>query len=633
MVKAGGWPVKKQGWAAIVFRAFQTAASSGLLVLAIADPVFALSEVTITVTGVSEDRAAALRDQMELASASQRALDEETADTQDIFAAALADYRQMVSVFYGEGFYQPVVHILVDGKEAAEISPFSVPGTIDRIAITAEAGPRFRFGATAIEPREPKAAATGEPLVGGFATGQTARSGLIGSAANAAIGEWRNEGHAKATIGDQDIIANHPEATLDVDIEILPGRQLRFGTVTIEGQSGVREKRIREILGLPVGEIFSPQELNDAANRLRRTGAFRTVSLQEADEPNPDGTLDYTLTVIDQPLHRFGVAAEYSTLDGLLLSGFWLHRNLFGGAEQLRFDAEIANIGADQVGISGNSSGMDYSFGVRLSRPAFFGPDNTAFTYANISLEDEPDYLEQMATLGIGLTRYFSEDLEGEIAGGFRYSYVEDAFGDREFQHVVLPSRLEWDKRDDKGDARRGFYMRATATPAYGVMDSEDFLWARLDNRAYASFGASDKVTLAGRVQLGSVMGASLEGTPPEFLFFSGGGDTVRGQAYQTLGATEVDGDKVGGQSFLGLSGEVRTRLTGSLGLVGFYDYGEIGRDAWVGDGSSYHSGIGIGIRYATPIGPIRVDIATPYLGPEEEFSRVDLYIGVGQAF
>nr|WP_226898425.1 BamA/TamA family outer membrane protein [Mangrovicoccus algicola] len=534
---------------------------------------------------------------------------------------------------YGEGYYGPVVNVAVDGREASEISPLSVPGEIGAITITVTPGEQFRFGRTEVAPREPEAAAAGDPLVDGFAPGEPARSGLIGSAANAAVSEWREAGHAKAELGDEEIVADHPEAALDVDIELRPGPQLRFGTVTIEGQSKVKQKRLREILGLPEGEIFSPQELNDAANRLRRTGAFRTVSLLEAETPNPDGTLDYTLTVIDLPLHRFGVAAEYSTLDGMLLSGFWLHRNLFGGAEQLRFDAEIQNIGGETVGVGTAGSGIDYDFGVRLSRPAFLGPDNVAFAYANIKLDDEPDYKEKIATLGIGLTRYFSDDLLGEIAGGYRYSYVEDAFGTREFNHLAFPSRLEWDLRDDEGDPLYGAYLNYKATPMYGVNGSESLVQLDLDNRAYYSFGAEAPLTLAGRLQLGAVTGASLEGTPPEFLFFSGGGDTVRGQEYEGLGGSTYDGDTVGGRSFLGLSGEIRTRVTDSLGVVAFYDYGMVGADAWVDEDSNYHSGVGLGVRYATPIGPIRVDIATPYLGPEEEFSRVDLYIGVGQAF
>nr|WP_253949337.1 BamA/TamA family outer membrane protein [Mangrovicoccus sp. HB161399] len=539
----------------------------------------------------------------------------------------------MVSVLYGEGYYGPVVNISLDGREAADISPLSVPNAIDRIVITVEPGDQFAFGRTDVAPREPDSAAKGNPLAKGFEPGKPAKSALIGSAANAAVTEWRDAGHAKAEVGDEEVIARHPDAELDVDIEIKPGPQLRFGTVTIEGQSKVKQKRLREILGLPEGEIFSPQELNDAANRLRRTGAFRTVSLLEADQPNPDGTLDYTLTVIDMPLHRFGVAAEYSTIDGALLSGFWLHRNLFGGAEQLRFDAEIKNIGGDTVGIGNAGSGIDYDFGMRLSRPAFLGPDNVAFAFANITLNDEPDYKEKIAILGIGVTRYFSDDLLGEVAGGYRYSYVDDAFGEREFNHVAFPSRLEWDRRDDEGDPLNGFYLNYKATPMYGVNGSENLLHLDLDNRAYVSFGADSPVTLAGRMQLGSVMGASLEGTPPEYLFFSGGGDTVRGQGYEALGGSTYDGDTVGGRSFLGLSGEVRTRLTDSLGLVGFMDYGMVGADAWVDEDSNYHSGVGLGVRYATPIGPIRVDIATPYQGPEKEFSRVDLYIGVGQAF
>lgn len=594
-------------------------------------PLLALSSVEIRVVDTTEEIAEQLQSAIEDASLTQRALDQDVTDFQEIYAATISEYRQIVGVLYGEGFYGPTVSVTADGREVSDISPLAVPDTIDKVVITVRPGPAFVFGTAQVAPRAPEADAD-TPLVSGFETGEPARSDLIGAAATANVREWRNGGHAKATVEGQDIIARHNDAELDVDVRVAPGPQLRFGDVYYAGSSDVREKRIREMLGLPTGEVYDPQELTDAANRLRRSGAFKTVVLKEAEEPNADDTLDYTLTVIDELPRRFGFSAEYSTVDGALVSGFWLHRNVFGGAERFRVDAEIAGIGSEASGYADEYGGVDYKTSFRLSRPAAWGPDNTAFIFGEVEHLDEPDYLEQQATFGIGINRYFSDDLYGEIAGGIRYSRAEDAFGEREFNHFVLPGRLEWDKRDDDGDPRSGFYFNANVTPLIGYNGSASLTNINLDNRAYVTFG-SDAVTLAGRVLIGSDVGASTEETPPDYLFFSGGGDTVRGQKYQSLGAGEENGDTVGGRSFLGLSAEVRTRLTDTIGVVGFVDYGFVGSEEWVDDNSFEHSGVGLGVRYTTPIGPIRVDIATPYTGDEDEFSRVELYIGVGQAF
>lgn len=436
----------------------------------------------------------------------------------------------------------------------------------------------------------------------------------------------------RPTVKDQTIIANHPNRVLNADVKLAPGPQLRFGTLTIGGERGVSNKRVRQIMGFPQGEIYNPEELRDAVNRVRRTGTFSTVSIKEAETPNADGTLDYQMTLIEEKPRRFGLLAEYSTLDGVTLGGYWIHRNLFGGAERLRIDAEAANIGGDTTGLT-DYGGVDYTASLRLTRPGSFGPDNDAFFFATYENTDDPDYTEESFTIGVGVTRYFSHELFGEVSGGLRYSHSVDAFGDREFYHAVLPSRLEWDTRNDPGDATRGFYLDTSATPYLGLKDSQSGMVAEVDARTYYGFGASESFILAGRVLLGSVMGSDLDETPPDFLFFSGGADTVRGQSYQTLGVDVGASEQSGGRSFVGLSAEARYWMTSSIGIVGFIDWGYIGRDSVPNDSGDSHSGVGLGVRYNTPIGPLRVDLATPYTGEEDEFSSVSLYIGVGQAF
>jgi translocation and assembly module TamA len=115
---------------------------------------------------------------------------------------------------------------------------------------------------------------------------------------------------------------------------------------------------------------------------------------------------------------------------------------------------------------------------------------------------------------------------------------------------------------------------------------------------------------------------------PNDYRFYSGGGGTVRGQSYQSLGIT-VNGNDTGGRSFLGLSGELRATVRKNIGVVAFADYGFIGEGSFGGTGDS-HAGAGLGLRYLTPIGPIRLDVAAPIGGTG---SGAQVYVGIGQAF
>ncbi|MBT8454763.1 MAG: BamA/TamA family outer membrane protein, partial [Alphaproteobacteria bacterium] len=130
----------------------------------------------------------------------------------------------------------------------------------------------------------------------------------------------------------------------------------------------------------------------------------------------------------------------------------------------------------------------------------------------------------------------------------------------------------------------------------------------------------------------GSIVGASITGLPNDQRFYSGGGGTVRGQDYQSLDIDLGGGLRSGGRSFLGLSTELRAGVTDTISVVGFVDWGQISEDSLPGSSGESHAGAGLGLRYETGIGPLRVDLAVPISGPDDgpDFA---LYIGIGQAF
>lgn len=579
-------------------------------------PAQALDRIDFATPGASDDVAGRLR----AASLLLTSQDEGSTSAQDLFAAARADYGRLIGALYAEGYYSGVINILIDGREAASIAPLNAPTRIGTITVTVKPGPAFRFGAAEIAPLAP-----GTELPRGFAPGEPAQSGLIKDAAAAAVTGWRQVGHAKASPSAQDITADHARAVLNARVGITPGPRVHFGQMSVEGQDRMRESRIREIAGFPTGEVFDPDALDRTATRLRRTGVFRSVALTEADRLGPGDTLDVALQLVEEKRRRYGVGAEVASSEGLRLTAFWLHRNLFGGAERLTVEGEVANIGAQ-------NSGMDYSLGVTLERPATFTPDTTLRFSADLEHLDEVDFSSDSGSIGIGATQYFSETLTGTVALDYTYARVTDSFGTTNFRNLSLPVGVKWDRRDVPLDATRGFYLEAEAMPflGFGTTDSGARLTA--DLRGYYGFGEDRPFVLAGRLQAGAIYGASLVGTPRDYLFYSGGGGTVRGQPYQSLGVNVLRSatQRTGGTLFLGASAELRKMVTDSIGVVAFYDTGYVGVEGASGVGD-WHSGAGLGLRYATGFGPIRLDVATPVSGSTGD--GVQIYVGIGQAF
>ena len=564
---------------------------------------------------------AALAKTLEQASLTRGAAANKESDAQDLFGAARADYARLTAALYDEGRYGGSVSILLDGREAAVIAPMDAPGRIERVEIRVDPGPVFRFSRAEIGPLAPAT-----QLPASFRLAEVARSSILAEAAGNGVSAWRDAGHAKAAVARQAITADHRQQELSAQITLDPGPPTWFGTLQMTGNARLRAARLEKIAGFPSGEPFSPAALEEVRNRLRRTGIFSAVTLTEAETLRDGRLLDGELTVVEAKLRRLGFGAEVSTSDGAKLSGYWLHRNLLGGGEKLRLDAEVAGIG-------GSTGGTDYTFGARLDRPATFSPDTAAFLKTGIGRKHETDYSLSGYELGFGLSHIFSPKLSAEAGIGYEWAKIEDASGELIYRQMTFPMSAIWENRNIPADASRGTWAKVDLMPFYGLGTTGSGARLQGDFRAYRGFGQNDRFVLAGRAQIGGIFGSDLAETPRDYLFYSGGGGTVRGQPYQSLDVAKLEGGTLhtGGTRFVGLSAELRAGVTEKIGVVAFYDTGFVGAsDFFDGDGD-WHSGAGLGLRYKTPIGPIRLDVAAPVDGSTGDGPQI--YLGIGQAF
>lgn len=580
-------------------------------------PAFALDAVDLSAPAASSE----LIERLNAASLVRTAQRDGHTGSVDLMAAARAEYGRLIGILYEAGYFSPVIHVRVDGREAADISPLSSPRQINRIDIRVELGPQFSFGRTEIAPL-----ATGTELPDGFQPDQPAQTPVMREAVRAALEEWREAGYARVEVAGQEIVANHHRQELNVSVRVDPGPQLRFGQVRAEGTERTRPERLTAIAGLPAGAQYSPAEIAAAEDRLRRTGSFNSVVLRPAAQDNPDGTVDVVAEVDEALPRRFGFGVEVDSEAGVEVSGFWLHRNLFGGAERLRIEASIDGIGA-------RTAGVGYALDARFTRPATYNSETDlelGFTAYRLS---ERDFLADAVAFDAGLTRRFSPQLTASAGGSLRYEHASFGGTVANFGTFGLPIAATHDTRDDRLNAREGHYLWAEAMPYVGTGSAESGVRLRVDGRLYQDFGTEGRFVLATRAQAGAIYGPTLNATPRGFLFYSGGGGTVRGLPYQSLGVTS-GGTTSGGLGFAAVSAEMRMRVNESFTLVAFADAGQVSSGALTGT-TDWHAGGGFGFRYASPIGPLRFDIATPLRrnASAAGSNAVQLYLGIGQAF
>ncbi|MEL7026655.1 MAG: autotransporter assembly complex family protein [Pseudomonadota bacterium] len=592
----------------------KTSISIFAFAVCLSGPAQALDRIDLFAIGASAE----VRNRLTNASLLAQAARENVSDPEDILAAARAEYVRLIEALYAAGYYGPEISVRVDGREAANIPTFEEPGSISNVVVTVRPGPRFRFAQAEVGPLAP-----GTELPDDFRPGAVARTGTLVETAGAAVDAWEAVGFPKADVAGQNLAVRHQDAEMDAAIFVEPGPRLRFGTLRIEGNDKVKTSAVRRVIGWPEGAFVTPELQDRAAQRLRRSGAFRSVVLRESDRPNPDGTLDHALTLVEEKPRRFGFGGELSTEEGLSLSGFWLNRNITDDADRLRFDAEISGIG-------GQTGGIDYGVSVRYERPATFFTDTDLFTGLSYDRLREPEFSSDTFEAEAGLRRIVSDTLTLEGGIGLQTSRITDATGTGSFQLLTFPGRLTWSTRNDVLDPTAGHFIDAEVMPFIGFSDAGSGARLTVDARTYQSVDADDRFVLALRGQAGSVIGPDTASVPADLRFFSGGGGTVRGQPYQSLGV-DFAGDLTGGLSFLAASAELRAAISDTIGVVGFADVGFVGETAMPGIDGSVHAGAGIGVRYNTGLGPIRLDLAVPVT--ESPAETLFIYVGIGQAF
>lgn len=581
-----------------------------------AAPAQALQPVTLSLPAAAED----LRSTLEGASLTRAAQTEGRTGAQEVFAAAQADYGRILGALYAAGHYSGTISIKIDGREAADIQPLNAPRQINRVQITVDPGPQFKFSRAELSPK-----AYRTELPAGFAKGEPALSGMVRTAAQVGIDAWRDVGHAKAKIGDQSLTADHRQALLDARLTLAPGPKATFGKLSFSGQKRMKLYRLHKIAGLPEGETYSPEDMRKASERLRRSGVFRSVALTEAETLGPNNTLDVHAQVSEMPLRRLGFGIEATTTEGISLSTSWMHRNLLGGAERLLLEGALTHIGLD------NAGGIDWRLGAELERPASFTPDTTARLTLGFEHRTDEDEVLDIFGFGFGLRHHFSDTLTAKA--DLKYGIVRAEAGgvERTYRSLSLPMGATWDRRDNAFDPKRGFWIDAEIMPFQGFGQTGSGIRAKWDARGYRSAGK--RLVFAARLQGGLIEGADIMDVPRDYLFWSGGGGTVRGFGYQSLGVNSPGrGVQIGGTEFLGGSFEVRAKATESIGIVAFADYGRISDSQLTSAPlDNWHVGAGLGLRYGTPIGPIRLDIAAPVAGRDGD--GVQFYLGIGQAF
>lgn len=582
-------------------------------------------EVEFDVFG--EDRA--LRRRLIAASALEDESGEPSPGAGALISRARGDYQRLLAALYAEGRYGGTISILVDGSEASGLPLDADLGAETTVFVQIDPGPEYRFGDIAIADRPPvpqnddEIPQTPEEL--GLVPGSVARSGVVVASDASLVGTWRENGYPKARIEDRRVTARHDADAVDVATDVDPGRYAVFGATTVTGTEDMDPGFVAWYAGITPGEPFDPDDIARARDQLRRLEVFQAQRINELDIGD-DGSMPIGIVVAERPKRVFGAGAKYSTLDGAQLETYWRHRNLFGRAEKLNLEARVGGLGAQDP--------SEYNFRVAATfiKPGVITPYTDLVATAFGEQLRPTTFRARTAGGRIGLQHrvYDYLTLDGFLSG--EYSQIDETkFGDGDFVFLSTPVSATYDASNDELDPTRGYRLTGKLEPFYEVTRDHIGLISELGGSTYYGV-ADDRVVFAGRLNVGSIVGAPLDDIPANRLFLAGGGGSIRGYAFKSVGPEDRFGDTFGGRSYFTGAAEARIRVTDSIGVVPFFDFGNAFEDSYPSFEGGLQYAAGLGLRYKTGLGPIRLDVAVP-LNPEDGDDAFAFYIGLGQAF
>jgi len=541
-----------------------------------------------------------------------------------------------------EGYYESQV--------TADVSEADPP----RAVVTVSPGQRFMLAAPTItwvgEAPSAAAAATAEKALA-LKAGAPGRAADILAAEARAVIALSNQGYADSTPEPRQVIVDHADRTVRPTFRINSGGVVRLGEARVEVNGHTKVAWVRSLAPWKPGDLYKPDKLVRLERRLTDTGVFESAIATLAPKDEAVGGLrPVIVALVERPRRTLELGAAYSTtagagfdssatmggssfgaystIEGSGVDAKWTHYNLLGVADTTTLTARLYDI--QQV--------LD----LELDLPDWRRPDQILKVGADGLNERTPAYDDTGGGVRVAVERHWTKTTYITVGGYLDYVSLSetDAVNPEgtpvgEKLNLLIPTglvALAIDRSNDILDPTRGWRFQIRTEPTWVTGSREvTYLKTQAQVSGYLPVTANDSTVLAGRFELGSILGGDIPDVPADRRFYSGGGGSVRGFGYQAVGPRLSNNTPEGGLSLAEASIEVRQRINRQWGVVAFVDAGSVGLtpapDFRVGS-----IGAGVGVRYNMGFGPLRLDIATP-LNPRQGDSPVEVYISIGQSF
>jgi translocation and assembly module TamA len=592
-----------------------------------------------------------------------------------LIARARSDTDRLKTALESFGYYESRVIININGVPLTDPSLgdtlTALPtGSTAQVAVSFTLGTLYHLRRIDIAGEIPESVDAGEIL--GLKTGQSAVASTVLAGGARLLSALQEQGYAFAQVDPPVAYEAADAPVLDLSFHVIAGHKVNIGDIHVEGLKRIHESLVRRRLLLHTGDVYKPSVIESARRDLLALNVFAQVSVQVGAKADESGGVPITFKMLERLRHSVGLTAAYSSDLGGSGGGTWTDRNVFGNAENLSFAASVINLGGS------DTTGTGYNTGVKYLIPEFLHRDQS-LQFAVAAIKQQLQAYDQTAqTFSVTLSRKLSsiwtvsagisttDETISQVINAYQPGtqppgpppspcppanvqagtlpsgpFVACPPMTFDYTLIALPFNVIYDSTDlptPLEDPRHGFRGSVSLTPTLAIgHPNATFLITQIKLATYFDlnhFLPTDpgRSVLAARGLIGVAQGAGELSLPPDQRFYAGGTSTIRGYGYQLVGPMFPNtGNPSGGTAIAAAGLEFRQRLYTNWGVVAFVDAGQVSASLKPLPDDT-RIGTGAGVRYYTPIGPIRFDIAVP-VGRRVGEDSFEVYIGLGQAF
>ena len=524
---------------------------------------------------------------------------------------AESDIPAILNVLHAFGYYEARVEIQVEeGFETAVVIVDIDPGPVYKIE-------KFR-----IDIKESKEK-NGPPAIElkniGITLGKSMNAEREVSAELKILQILSECGYPLSSITDRKIVVDGESKTVRINLEVTPGPFSKFGPLTIEGNKRVKPLFFKEKLEWKEGASYNSALVDETQKALVESGLFSSVIITHGQKLDNEKELPMLVEVAESRHRSINIGVSYQTYYGPGITVGWENRNMAGLGQRLSLQGDVTERSHTGLGT--------YIF------PNFGRIGQDYVWQAQAMHQDIIPYSERTYNITNRLEIRTHKKIRMSIGARGERLYVTGSPQNGTYWLIEAPFYFAWNGSNSLLNPTKGLFFQLAANPSMSIQAGKGYIRSVFSAGHYLPLTPKHRFVIAQKLTIGSILSKDEHLIPLSKRLYGGSEEDLRGYAYQSVSPLNSDNQPYGGRSAFFFTLETRFRLSKTIGLVPFFDMGNVYEEILPTFEGRWLKSLGIGVRYFSFMGPFRLDVGFPLEKREDIDNNYRILASIGQTF